>query len=211
MLTNFLLSLWLYSLSMSSWIAVLAPTNLYFPEVGSDSMHVSWTAPSVQPSEISRFVIRYHPTNNDDTQEVNVGGGTNSFILQSKSLLMLSLYHPLGNKSQDSKVPCVSHSPNTFHLLILIFFLDSDLLPNTEYLVKVVCVYGDKESEPVTGFQKTSMYLEIRNGIQLLGFFPLQVRQFFHFISFSSFTQNWTPRQIWTSLKSPPTHLPCTG
>ncbi len=26
-----------------------------------------------------------------------------------------------------------------------------------------------------------------------------------------SSTQNWTPQQIWTSLMSPPTHLPCTG
>lgn len=211
MLTNLLLSLWLYSLPMSFWLAVLAPTNLYFPEVGSDSMHVSWTAPSVQPSEISRFVIRYHPTNNDDTQEVNVGGGTSSFVLQSKSLPMLSLYHTFRKQiTRFQGSMCISQSKHVSPA-DSDFFLDSDLLPNTEYLVKVVCVYGDKESEPVTGIQKTSMYLEIRNGIQWLGFLPLQVRQFFHLISFSSFTQNWTPRQIWTSLKSPPTHLPCTG
>lgn len=48
-------------------------------------MRVSWTSPSVQPSEINRFVIRFHPTkNDDDTQEVNVGGGINDFLLQSK-------------------------------------------------------------------------------------------------------------------------------
>lgn len=104
---------------MSSCLAVPAPTKLHFAEVGSDTMRVLWTAPSVQPSQISRFVIRYHPTNNDDdTQEVNVGGSINNFILQSKSLLISRF------RKQITRwlVPCASSSPNTFHLLILIFF-----------------------------------------------------------------------------------------
>ncbi|XP_062862520.1 fibronectin 1a [Trichomycterus rosablanca] len=120
--------------------AVPAPSVLKFSNVTSDSMTVRWTAPRVpKPNDISRYIIRYHPIDDeDDITERNVDGNIRNVILR-------------------------------------------DLMPNTEYLVSVLCVYEGRQSSPAISTQRTVL--------------DSPVKLTFSDVGTNSFTVHWQPPQ----------------
>lgn len=73
-----------YCTCLRSFLAVPAPSGLSFSGVTADSMLVSWNAPQVpKSSDIDRYIIHYHPVDDDDdTTERTVKGSENFVVLQ---------------------------------------------------------------------------------------------------------------------------------
>ncbi|RVE57756.1 hypothetical protein OJAV_G00202350 [Oryzias javanicus] len=65
--------------------SVPAPTDLGFGEVGPDTIELTWFPPAVpNPSNINSFIIRYHPTDDEDEiTETSVGGGADRVVLRN--------------------------------------------------------------------------------------------------------------------------------
>lgn len=109
-------------------------------------MTVSWTAPIVpKPNEIDRYIIHYHPVDdeNDNTERV-VDGNVHRVILRRTWTIF-------------SRFGCVvlTLSGITNYALCLCC-VSVDLIPNTEYMVSVFCVYEERQSSPVISTQRTS-------------------------------------------------------
>uniref|UniRef100_A0A8C3NFW4 Fibronectin n=1 Tax=Geospiza parvula TaxID=87175 RepID=A0A8C3NFW4_GEOPR len=99
--------------TLTQQTAVPPPTDLRFTNVGSDTMRVTWTAPT--SIVLSGFLVRYSPAKKEeDVAEVTVSPSDNMVIL-------------------------------------------TNLLPGTEYLVRVYSVSEQHESAPLYGVQKTGL------------------------------------------------------
>lgn len=62
--------------------AVPAPSDLSFDGVTADSMRVTWKPPQVpKSSDIERYIIHYHPVNDDDDTVEQIAMGNADFII----------------------------------------------------------------------------------------------------------------------------------
>ncbi|XP_051564928.1 fibronectin 1a isoform X4 [Myxocyprinus asiaticus] len=127
-------------ITITQQTAVPAPSGLSFGDVTADSMLVTWNAPQVpKPSDIDRYIIRYHPVDDEDDTTERILDGNSEFVILR------------------------------------------NLVPNTEYVVSVLCVYEERESSPVIGTKRT--VLDAPVGLQ------------FSDVGTNSFTVRWQAPQ----------------
>ncbi|CAB1346900.1 unnamed protein product [Coregonus sp. 'balchen'] len=143
--------------TLTQQTAVPAPTNLGFPEVGPDSMQVTWTAPVVpNPADINSFresspLVGTHKTTLDSPSglrfsEVLTNSFTVHWLAPNAIITGYRIRYQMtsGGRAKDERLP-----PSRNHFTL------TGLTPETEYIVNIYAVSGQQDSKPLTGKQKT--------------------------------------------------------
>uniref|UniRef100_A0A672KIL6 Fibronectin n=1 Tax=Sinocyclocheilus grahami TaxID=75366 RepID=A0A672KIL6_SINGR len=165
-------------ITITQQTAVPAPSGLSFGEVTADTMLVTWNVPQVpKSSDIDRYIIRYHPVDDDDdTIERTVDGNTNYVVLRLMSVSRERAHLPLALREQ---VSLLAKTVEILRFAIISgyriryqmtsggrakeerlppsrsHFTLTGLTPETEYSISVYAVSGSRESLPLTGTQST--------------------------------------------------------
>lgn len=125
-------------------------------------MLVTWKAPQVpKSSDIDQYIIRYHPVDEDDDTTERTVEGSENFVVLRRTWHITELNSPAFSISNE----------RTLKMSLSVWLLD--LVPNTEYLVSVICVYEGREGSPAIGTQRTGKFVGENRKIGVFGWIML--------------------------------------